>query len=331
MKKANGKAAVTSNAFLEGVLDSTRLVVYLKDIEGRYLYVNRRYELLACVPREALMGKRDHDFFPPAVADLFRAQDAEVVARRTSLEFEETIPLPGGEHSFLTEKFPLFDEKGEVYATGGFCTEITSQKDRADESLAEERERLAVTLHSITSGIIATDAKGGVVLLNPAAEALSGVSPADAGGRAVDEILLAADAASEGALGLLVKKTIASAGAPSSTQDIAVISADGSKRMVVPAAGAVRDRRGNITGAVLCLRDVTEQRQTDSELFKIRSLESLGFLAGGIAHDFNNLLTGIMGNLELLGRRRPSPAPLARCWRTRRGSARRPRPFPASF
>lgn len=293
-------AAGATPDFLESLLDSTSLVVYLKDIEGRYLYVNRRYELLACAPREALIGKRDHDFFPPQVADLFRAQDAEVASRRMSLEFEETVPLPGGVHSFLTEKFPLFDAKGKVYATGGFCTEITSQKNRADESLAEERERLVVTLRSIASGIVATDAKGGVILLNPAAEALTGMSQADAGGRAVDGILLAADAASEGIFGRLVRAALVSADAPCAAQDIAMVSAAGAKRTVVPSASAVRDRRGNIIGAVLSLRDVTDQRQADDELFKIRSLESLGFLAGGIAHDFNNLLTGIMGNLELI-------------------------------
>ncbi|MDD5303853.1 MAG: PAS domain-containing protein [Elusimicrobia bacterium] len=299
--KRGGKGAGARADFLEGLLDSTRLVVYLKDAEGRYLYVNRRYELLACVPREALLGKRDHDFFPPEVADLFRLQDREVAARRTSAEFEETFPLPGGVHSFITEKFPLFDEKGEVHATRGFCTEITSQKNRADESLAEERERLAVTVRSITSGIVATDANGCVILLNPAAEALTGKSQAGAEGCPVDEILQAADAASEGAFGRLVREALAPAGAPVADRDVVIVSARGAKRTVVPSAAAVRDRRGNITGAVLCLRDVTEQRQTDEELFKIRSLESLGFLAGGIAHDFNNLLTGIIGNLELLG------------------------------
>lgn len=167
--KRGGEAQWEGGEFLAGLLDSTNLVVYLKDVEGRYLYVNRRYERLAAVPREAILGKRDHDLFPKEVADLFRAQDAQVAARRAAIEFEETIPLPGGVRSFLTEKFPLLDEKGAVYATGGFCTEITAQKKRADE-----------------------------------------------------------------------------------------------------------------------------------ELYKTRSLESLGFLAGGIAHDFNNLLTGILGNLELL-------------------------------
>ncbi|MBI2385413.1 MAG: PAS domain-containing protein [Elusimicrobia bacterium] len=168
-RRTAGKGGGAHGDFLDGLLDSTRLVVYLKDLDGRYLYVNRRYESLAGVPRAAILGKRDHELFPETVADLFRTQDALVAERREALEFEETIPLPGGVLSFITEKFPLLDEKGKVRATGGFCTEITAQKKRAEE-----------------------------------------------------------------------------------------------------------------------------------ELFKIRSLESLGFLAGGIAHDFNNLVTGIIANLEML-------------------------------
>lgn len=295
-----GTPPAAHGEFLAGLLDSTNLVVYLKDVEGRYLYVNRRYEQLSTVPRAVILGKRDHDFFPKEVADLFRAQDAAVAARRAALEFEETIPLPGGTLSFITEKFPLLDAKGEVRATGGFCTEITSQKSRADESLAEARERLAVTIRSIADGIVATDAEGKVILLNPAAEALAGKTLADAGGRDVDEVLTAADPAQRGCFGRLVREALAPAGAPSAARDVAVASADGKERTVVPGAAAVRDRRGNIIGAVLSLRDVTEQRRADEELYKVRSLESLGFLAGGIAHDFNNLLTGIIGNLELL-------------------------------
>ncbi len=294
--------------FLAGLLDSTSLVVYLKDVEGRYLYVNRRYERLAGVPRERILGKRDHDFFPKETADLFRAQDAAVARRRKALEFEETIPLPGGVLSFLTEKFPLFDGEGKVRATGGFCTEITSQKCRADESLAEERERLAVTLRSVGSGIVAADADGRVILLNPAAEALVGTSQAAAEGRAVDEVMRAAGAEHEGCFGRLVKEAL-SAAAPSPPRDVAVVSAAGERRTIVPSASTVRDRRGEIIGAVLCLRDVTEQRRSDEELYKIRSLESLGFLAGGIAHDFSNHLTAIAGSLELLKKGLPSSRP----------------------
>ncbi len=54
-----------------------------------------------------------------------------------------------------------------------------------------------------------------------------------------------------------------------------------------------------IIGAVLVLRDVTEQVRTERELRRIQSLDSLGLLASGIAHDFNNILTAIQNHISL--------------------------------
>lgn len=64
-------------------------------------------------------------------------------------------------------------------------------------------------------------------------------------------------------------------------------------------AAVIRDSAGNLMGAVESLEDITEQKQAEEELIKIKKLESLGILADGIAHDFGSLLSSILRNIFL--------------------------------
>jgi PAS domain S-box-containing protein len=57
---------------------------------------------------------------------------------------------------------------------------------------------------------------------------------------------------------------------------------------------------GKVLGVIEHVRDISERRKLEAELFKVKKLESLGVLAGGIAHDFNNILTGIVSNLFIV-------------------------------
>jgi signal transduction histidine kinase/ActR/RegA family two-component response regulator len=65
-------------------------------------------------------------------------------------------------------------------------------------------------------------------------------------------------------------------------------------------ASPLRNHTGAIVASIQVVRDITDQRKMESELVKIKKLESLGVMAGGIAHDFNNLLTTILGNISLV-------------------------------
>ena len=75
---------------------------------------------------------------------------------------------------------------------------------------------------------------------------------------------------------------------------------DGKRITVLETAKAVKDEKGNIVAYEGIMRDVTEQRQLERQLFQAQKMESIGLLAGGIAHDFNNIVTAINGYADML-------------------------------
>jgi PAS domain S-box-containing protein len=127
------------------IVDNTTAVVFVKDLDLRYLLVNREYELRHCVRRDQICGKTDLDIHPPEVAEAVRHNDRKVIESGVPIQFEETVPSDGGERVYVSAKFLLRDRTGKAYAVCGVATDITELK-RVGEmqaSLARERELFA--------------------------------------------------------------------------------------------------------------------------------------------------------------------------------------------
>lgn len=131
----------SGDKYMREILNNIPAPIYLKDAQGIYLMINKKYEGLAHVSLADIVGKNDFDIFPRPVAALFRSQDEEVIHKGIPVEFEETIPLADGIHTYITSKFPLHGKDGVISAVGGFCTDITVRK-QTEEELNKHRDHL---------------------------------------------------------------------------------------------------------------------------------------------------------------------------------------------
>ncbi len=165
--------------------------------------------------------------------------------------------------------------------------------------LAEEKERLAVTLHSIGDGVITTDRDGRVLLLNKVAEELTGWRQAESVGQPLASVFHIVDAKTREPRESPVARVLKSGGIIGLDAQTVLVARDGTERMVADSGAPIRDRNGDVIGTVLVFRDITEEQKMQEDLQKAQKLESIGLLAGGIAHDFNNILTAILGNMSL--------------------------------
>lgn len=112
---------------LQSILDNSNMMVWLKDLQGRLVMVNRRFEEACRINREDAIGKTAHDLFPADVAERMERDDRQVLASGTSTQFEE--PGRGGAcgHTFVTTKFPLFGADSKPYALCGIVADLSRQ------------------------------------------------------------------------------------------------------------------------------------------------------------------------------------------------------------
>jgi PAS domain S-box-containing protein len=191
------------------------------------------------------------------------------------------------------------ERTAELMKTNESLKREIAERRQAEEALATEKERLAVTLRSIGDGVIATDTNGKIVLMNKAAEQITEWHRQEAIGKPLEEIFFIVNKQTGKRCENPVESSIRTDQTVGLKKDTVLITRKGAERFVSATSSPIHDKDNNIIGVVLVFRDITERKKMEEEVLKAQKLESIGVLAGGIAHDFNNLLTVILGNISL--------------------------------
>lgn len=177
-----------SRRFMADLIENSGSLVYVKDLDGRYITVNRRWEEVSGLSRESALYKTDVEIFEKESAGIFAANDLMVLESGKMMEMEEVLRTPSGTHYFLSVKFPVRDKDGKVNGLCGISMEVTDRK-KTELELRKSEEKYRSLIDSSDAAISMVDFEGAYLYVNRIAAEPFGLSPEALTGARVDQLM----------------------------------------------------------------------------------------------------------------------------------------------
>ena len=255
-----------SDRLFAAFMNNLPALAWIKDVQGRYLYLNEAFTKAFGVDFEQWRYKADHDVLPASTAMQFEANDARVVETHKAVVTVETAPYADGIHERLVSKFPIIGEAGHLDLLGGVAVDITDRK-RIETALRESEERFRqVTEHIHEVFWLSDTLKTEVLYVSPAYESIWGQS-CESLYRFPRSWLEAVhpDDRERVRQAALTKQVVGTY-----DEEYRIVRPDGSMRWIRDRAFPVHDSAGVVCRIAGVADDVTDRKKTEEELERIR-------------------------------------------------------------
>ncbi len=254
-----------SRQMLQLVLDNVPQRIFWKDRNSVYIGCNKplAQDCGYSDPRE-LIGKTDYETASVAQADLFRADDRQVMETdRPKMNYEEPQTKPDGSRAWLrTSKVPLHDKDGRVIGVLGTYEDITERK-RAEEELFNSRQMLQLVLDNVPQRIFWKDRNSVYVGCNKSLAQDCGYSdPRELIGKTDYETVSAAEADFFRADDRQVMETDRSKMNYEESQTMP----DGSRAWLRTSKVPLHDKDGRVIGMLGTYEDITDRKRAEEAL-----------------------------------------------------------------
>jgi PAS domain S-box-containing protein len=300
-------------ATMRDILNRIPDQIYAKDSAHRFVMANHAVarKILGQNDPEGLIGRSDHDFFPPEDADRYRADERRLMASgRDVIDLEEMAIYQGEETWNLTSKLLRRGPRGTVEGIVGINRDVTARR-RTEQALEAERALLAALMDGLPDLIFFKDAQGRFTAINGAYARLLGLrSPAEAVGKTTGDFF----GHEHMARSLEEERTIFSTGRALVGREEPVEFPGVGRRWVLVSKVPLRGRDGTFTGLVGVSKDITDRKNVEeklarslTEFLEVASAVSEGDLTrrgrpgedtlGRIAAEVNRMLDRIGGML----------------------------------
>jgi PAS domain S-box-containing protein len=291
VRKEAEEARKASEGLLHSVVESSADAIFVKDLQGRYVLMNRAGLGLMGRSPEEVRGRDDTALFPAAEAARLHDNDQRIISAAVSVMYEHALTIQGERKIFQVRKGPVLDDQGKVAGVYGISRDITERK-QVEDALRSSETRFRMIIENDTSGIMVVDIETRRILYaNPEIRRMLGYSEEELRLLLITDLVLPEEKEES------LEAFQAHARGSTHISERVFRRKDGtSRRMSINSVHMELDSRRCLVGF---FTDITEKHLLEEERLKTQRLEAVGMLAGGIAHDFNNLLQGVFGYISL--------------------------------
>ena len=246
-------------------MDNSPTIAWIKDAEGRLVYLNNTFEDRFGVRLADWRGKTDSELWPQAVAAAFHANDQAVLVGGRPMEFdEETFDRDGNRSVWRNCKFPFQDAAGRRYV-GGIGVEVT-ERQRMEEKLRHKQRLLAETQSVAQIGGWVLDISSAQMTWSDETFRLYGLSPETDATPTFEQFLALLDPADRQAMQAWREACMAGKRPPS--LEFRVIRPDGTQRWLLGRGQLETGPDGKPQRLFGTVQDITDRRRGEDALRK---------------------------------------------------------------
>jgi diguanylate cyclase (GGDEF)-like protein/PAS domain S-box-containing protein len=295
-RRAAEDALRESEAKFRGLFENVLEGVYQSTHDGKMLAVNPAFvqmlgydspEELYAMPAEALYWyPTDRGAFVRRMESRGEVRNEEWVMRRKD----------GSMLVVVDNSRVIRDKHGRISGFEGTIADITERK-KAETAVFQAKERAQVTLQSIGDAVITTDSEGRIDYMNPVAESLTGWENREAQTRHIYDVLSIVDESTREPIECPVMRCLREGQMLGLSQHTVLVNRSGKEIAIQDSAAPIRDRAGNMIGAVMVFHDVSKERRLHRALHYQASHDALTGLIN--RREFENRLTAAVESVRL--------------------------------